>query len=50
MQYNCRFIIIFHYDIGLFIKADAIWAAYRKALELGGNDSNVGPGRSKTAK
>lgn len=27
--------------------ADAIWAAYRKALELGGKDSNVGPGRNK---
>lgn len=29
------------------VVADAIWAAYRKALELGGQDSNVGPGRSK---
>mmetsp|Transcript_19934 Transcript_19934/g.28557 ORF Transcript_19934/g.28557 Transcript_19934/m.28557 type:complete len:321 (-) Transcript_19934:711-1673(-) len=29
------------------VVADAIWAAYRKALELGGNDSNVGPGRSR---
>jgi pyrroline-5-carboxylate reductase len=28
--------------------ADGIWSAYRKALELGGNDSNVGPGRSRT--
>ena len=27
--------------------ADAIWAAYRRSLELGGQDSNVGPGRSK---
>ena len=26
--------------------ADAIWAAYRRSLELGGKDSNVGPGRS----
>eukprot|EP01063_Lacrimia_lanifica_P028487 TRINITY_DN4163_c0_g2_i1.p1 TRINITY_DN4163_c0_g2~~TRINITY_DN4163_c0_g2_i1.p1 ORF type:complete len:390 (+),score=122.49 TRINITY_DN4163_c0_g2_i1:52-1221(+) len=24
---------------------DAIWACYRRALELGGNTSNVGPGR-----
>ena len=29
------------------VVADAIWAAYRRALELGGNDSNVGPGRSR---
>lgn len=28
---------------------DAIWAAYRRSLELGGEDSNVGPGRSSTA-
>ena len=28
------------------VVADAIWAAYRRALELGGNNSNVGPGRS----
>jgi len=27
--------------------ADSIWAAYRRSLELGGKDSNVGPGRSK---
>jgi pyrroline-5-carboxylate reductase len=27
--------------------ADAIWAAYRRSLELGGEDSRVGPGRSK---
>ena len=27
--------------------ADAIWAAYRRSLELGGKDSNVGPGRSR---
>lgn len=26
--------------------SDAIWAAYRRSLELGGKDSNVGPGRS----
>eukprot|EP01040_Poterioochromonas_malhamensis_P004751 gene4751-5098_t len=29
------------------VVADAIWAAYRRALELGGNDPNVGPGRSR---
>ncbi len=28
------------------VVADAIWAAYRRALELGGNNSNVGPGRN----
>jgi len=27
--------------------ADSIWAAYRRSLELGERDSNVGPGRSK---
>ncbi|RYG69080.1 pyrroline-5-carboxylate reductase [archaeon] len=26
------------------VVADAIWAAYRRTLELGGQDSNVGPG------
>jgi len=25
--------------------ADSIWSAYRRSLELGGKDSNVGPGR-----
>lgn len=25
----------------------AVWAAYRRSLELGNEDSNVGPGRSK---
>ena len=25
----------------------AVWAAYRRTLELGNEDSNVGPGRSK---
>lgn len=29
------------------VMADAIWAAYRRTLELGGNDPNVGPGRNK---
>mmetsp|Transcript_38796 Transcript_38796/g.77283 ORF Transcript_38796/g.77283 Transcript_38796/m.77283 type:complete len:312 (+) Transcript_38796:59-994(+) len=29
------------------VVADAVWAAYRKALELGGQSSNVGPGRYK---
>lgn len=28
---------------------DAVWAAYRRSLELGGENSNVGPGRSSTA-
>ena len=28
---------------------DAIWSAYRRSLELGGENSNVGPGRSQTA-
>ncbi len=27
------------------VVADAIWAAYRRTLELGGKNSNVGPGR-----
>ena len=26
--------------------AKSVWAAYRRSLELGGKDSNVGPGRS----
>lgn len=25
---------------------DAIWACYRRSLEMGGKDSNVGPGRN----
>lgn len=29
------------------VVADAIWAAYRRALELGGKNPNVGPGRNK---
>lgn len=29
------------------VVADAIWAAYRRALELGGSNPNVGPGRNK---
>jgi len=29
------------------VVANAIWAGYRKALELGGQNSNVGPGRSR---
>lgn len=29
------------------VVADAVWAAYRRSLELGNEDSNVGPGRSK---
>ncbi|EKX36840.1 hypothetical protein GUITHDRAFT_155130 [Guillardia theta CCMP2712] len=28
--------------------SDAVWAAYRRSLELGGMDSNVGPGRNNT--
>ena len=27
---------------------DAIWACYRRSLEMGGKDSEVGPGRSHT--
>ena len=26
--------------------SDAVWAAYRRSLELGGKASNVGPGRN----
>jgi pyrroline-5-carboxylate reductase len=29
------------------VVADAIWAAYRRSLELGGSNPNVGPGRNK---
>ena len=29
------------------VVADTVWAAYRRSLELGGADSNIGPGRSK---
>lgn len=29
------------------VLSDGVWAAYRRSLELGGQDSNVGPGRSK---
>ena len=28
--------------------SDTVWAAYRRSLELGGKDSNVGPGRSRS--
>jgi pyrroline-5-carboxylate reductase len=28
-----------------WVVSDAIWACYRRSLEMGGNDSNVGPGR-----
>ena len=28
--------------------ADGLWSAYRRSLELGGGDSNVGPGRFKS--
>jgi hypothetical protein len=31
----------------LQVLADGLWAAYRRSLELGGKDSNVGPGRYK---
>jgi len=27
---------------------DAVWACYRRSLEMGGSNSNVGPGRSST--
>lgn len=29
------------------VLTDAIWAAYRRSLEMGGEDSNVGPGRGR---
>lgn len=29
------------------VLADALWSAYRRSLELGHMDSNVGPGRAK---
>lgn len=29
------------------VVADAVWSAYRRSLELGGNNSNIGPGRHK---
>lgn len=29
------------------VMANAMWAAYRRALELGGENSNVGPGRNR---
>jgi pyrroline-5-carboxylate reductase len=28
------------------VVADSVWAAYRRSLEMGGHNSNVGPGRS----
>ena len=28
---------------------DAMWACYRRSLEMGGHESNVGPGRSNTS-
>eukprot|EP01134_Creolimax_fragrantissima_P002218 CFRG2218T1 len=28
------------------VMSNAVWASYRRALEMGGSDSNVGPGRS----
>lgn len=28
---------------------DAMWACYRRSLEMGGHESNVGPGRAATA-
>jgi pyrroline-5-carboxylate reductase len=32
------------------VVADALWSAYRRSLELGNQDSKVGPGRFKTRK
>lgn len=29
------------------VVADAVWTAYRRSLELGGKNPNVGPGRNK---
>ena len=30
--------------------ADSVWAAYRRSLEMGGKNSQVGPGRSQSAR
>jgi hypothetical protein len=38
-----------HKHIHTYIYTHQIWAAYRRSLELGGENSNVGPGRSSTA-
>eukprot|EP00899_Mesostigma_viride_P013374 jgi/Mesvir1/22037/Mv12269-RA.1 len=40
---------IYFLEKGCFrtVVSDAVWAAYRRALELGGNNSNVGPGRNE---
>eukprot|EP01043_Picozoa_sp_COSAG02_P057177 COSAG02_NODE_6897_length_3300_cov_1.506092_4_plen_92_part_00 len=29
------------------VVADSVWAAYRRSLEMGGKNSQVGPGRSQ---
>lgn len=38
---------IYELESGKFrtVIKDAIWACYRRSLEMGGSDSNVGPGR-----
>lgn len=44
----CILILILHTPLAcacLFVCV--VWAAYRRTLELGNEDSNVGPGRSK---
>lgn len=40
---------IYELENGRFrtVVKDAMWACYRRSLELGNHDSNVGPGRSK---
>ena len=30
------------------VVADSVWAAYRRSLEMGGKNSQVGPGRSQS--
>ena len=37
-------VILYSFDT---VMANAIWACYRRALELGGENSNVGPGRNR---
>ena len=43
---------MYQFEKGNFrtVVADGIWAAYRRSLELGDVDSNVGPGRHRTGR
>ena len=43
---------LYHLEKGNFrtVVSDGVWAAYRRSLELGDQESNVGPGRSQTRK